>query len=211
MNPSTLSQLSTDMAALIDAVRPALVEVRPGRHGHGAGVIYRPDGLVVTNAHVVGRARQLELQLADGRIFQGRVTVLDRKRDLAAVQIEDETARNLPTIPVGQRNTIRPGQFVLAIGHPWGVTGAVTAGAVIGLGPSPEMPAALGEFLHVGLHMRPGHSGGPMIDAQGRLIGINTMIAGPDVGMAVPIDAVTRFLAQIDTPAPEQSPASPFI
>jgi S1-C subfamily serine protease len=85
----------------------------------------------------------------------------------------------------------------MALGHPWGVSGAATAGVVIGVGNDlPEMPWSDREWIAVGLHLRPGHSGGPLVDAQGRLVGINTMMTGLEVGMAVPVHVVKAFLKQ---------------
>jgi S1-C subfamily serine protease len=117
----------------------------------------------------------------------------DAHHDLAALSIQ---AKNLPTITLGDSRLLQPGQWVLALGHPWGVAGAVTAGIVIATGAPPEIPSNRGEFIQVGLHLRPGHSGGPLVDGQGRLIGINTMITGPEVGLAVPIHVVKVFLRQ---------------
>jgi serine protease Do len=112
--------------------------------------------------------------------------------DLAALSIE---ASGLPTIEPGDSRKLRPGEWVLALGHPWGVIGAATGGIVIGIGADlPEMPFAGREWLAVSLHMRPGHSGGPLIDTAGRLVGVNTMINGPDVGMAVPVHVIKKFL-----------------
>jgi S1-C subfamily serine protease len=88
------------------------------------------------------------------------------------------------------------GQIVLAIGHPWGVLGAATIGSIIDVGVPLEMHDLGRELIQVGLHVRPGHSGGPLVDADGRLVGINTMMAGPDVGLAVPVHVVSGFLRQ---------------
>jgi S1-C subfamily serine protease len=84
---------------------------------------------------------------------------------------------------------------VLAVGHPWGVPGAVTGGVVINTGPPPEI-SRRGELIQVGLHLRPGHSGGPLVDVRGRLVGINTMIAGPEVGLVIPVHVVKNFLRE---------------
>lgn len=83
---------------------------------------------------------------------------------------------------------------MLALGHPWGVTGAVTAGVIIGVGPVLEMSLPQQELIQVSLHLRPGHSGGPLVDVHSRLVGINAMMPGPDVGLAVPVHAVKDFL-----------------
>ena len=116
----------------------------------------------------------------------------DSGLDLAALAVE--TAR-LPTIPLGDSRQLQPGQLVLAMGHPWGVSGAVTSGSVIGVGADmPELPPSNRKWIVASLRLRPGNSGGPMMDAEGRLVGINTMITGPQVAMAVPIHVVKGFL-----------------
>jgi len=185
-----LSNLDSQMSAVVDRARPSLVQVHNGRRGNGAGTILHPDGLIITNAHVV-QGKSPEITLWDGRTLPGRLLAYDEKRDLAAVSIE---ATGLPTIPLGNGRELRPGQWVVAMGHPWGVTGATTAGMIIGVGRPVEGLPFDGDLIQVGLHLRPGHSGGPMVDSDGRLVGINTMIAGPDVGLAVPIQTVKRFL-----------------
>jgi serine protease Do len=187
-----LAQINDQMAAVVDQARRCLVQVHNGRHGAGAGTILHADGLVITNAHVVKR-RSPKLTLADGRTLPARLLTYDEGLDLAAVAVE---ARDLPTIELGRRGELRPGQWVVALGHPWGVTGATTAGMVIDVGPPLEELPYRGDLIQVGLHLRPGHSGGPMVDGAGRLVGINTMIAGPEVGLAVPIHSVKRFLKQ---------------
>jgi S1-C subfamily serine protease len=115
----------------------------------------------------------------------------DKSSDLAAIAIE---ANNLPVIEVGHSHTLQPGDLVLAVGHPWGVLGAATMGVVIAVDVPLEMPRMNRELIQVSLHLRPGHSGGPLVDVEGKLVGVNTMMAGPDVGMAIPVDEVKRFL-----------------
>ena len=100
------------------------------------------------------------------------------------------------TTPAAPR-TLQVGHWVLALGHPWGVAGAVTAGVVIGVGASPEAPHKRGEWIHASLHLRPGHSGGPLVDVYGHVVGINTMMAGPDVGLAIPVSVVQGFVRQV--------------
>lgn len=185
-----LQQLNAEMASLVEDVRRSLVQIRNGRGGAGAGTIWHPEGLILTNAHVAGR-RSLQAVLPDGRTFPARLLAHDATLDLAALRVD---ARDLPTIELGESRQLQPGHWVLALGHPWGVLGAATAGVVIGLGPSPEMTIPQRELIHVGLHLRPGHSGGPLVDVNGRLVGINTMMAGPDVGVAVPVHLVKGFL-----------------
>jgi S1-C subfamily serine protease len=91
----------------------------------------------------------------------------------------------------------RQGQWVLALGHPWGVPSAATAGVVIDVGVPLEMPHSQREWIQASVRVRPGHSGGPLVDAQGHLVGITTRMAGPHVGLAVPLPTVTAFLHRV--------------
>jgi len=166
--------------------------VHNGQRGHGAGTIWHPNGLILTNAHVAAN-RNLRVTLADGRTFPAHLLARDPGLDLAALAID---ASDLPAIELGRSQQLRPGEWVLALGHPWGQIGAATGGVVIDpCADLPEMETGR-EWLTVSLHLRPGHSGGPLIDAQGRLVGINTMMNGPDVGVAVPVHVVKRFLRE---------------
>jgi serine protease Do len=183
-----VQELDTDLAAVAEQVRGSLVEVHNGRRGHGAGTIWQADGLIVTNAHVIGEGR-VAVTLPDGRDLPARVLARDNERDLAALAVD---ATGLPTIELGDSRTLRPGQWVLALGHPWGVPGGLTAGIVIGLAPGWSDHGRA--VIAASLHLRPGHSGGPMVDTQSRLVGINTMMNGPDVGVAIPIHAAKAFL-----------------
>jgi serine protease Do len=185
-----LEQLNVEMSATIEQVRPSLVEISNGGGGVGAGTIWHPGGLIVTNAHVVGR-RNLAVRLDDGRALPARLLAHDAALDLAALSVD---AENLSAIELGRSRRLQPGQWVLALGHPLGVRGAVTGGVVIGLGPHPEGIAGRRDLIQVNLPLRPGHSGGPLIDARGRLVGINTMMNGPEVGLSVPVHQAKRFL-----------------
>jgi serine protease Do len=187
-----LHQLNLDMSGLVENVRRSLVQVSNGRRGTGAGTVWHPDGLILTNAHVVGR-RNLRVTLPDGRTLPARLLAHDPALDVAALKVD---ATGLPTVELGKSKQLQPGQWVLALGHPWGVAGAVTAGVVIGVGLPLEMQLPRRELIQVSLHLRPGHSGGPLVDARGRLVGINTMMAGPDVGLAVPVHVVKGFLRE---------------
>jgi serine protease Do len=187
-----LQQLNLEMSAIVERVRPSLVQIRNGRRGAGAGTVWHPNGLILTNAHVVGR-RGLRVALPDGRSLPARILAHDRRLDLAALAVN---ADDLPTIALGDSRRLCPGQWVLAMGHPWGVAGAVTAGTVIDVGLPAELRAMGREMVQVGLHLRPGHSGGPLVDERGRLVGINAMMAGPDVGLAVPVHVAKSFLRE---------------
>jgi S1-C subfamily serine protease len=190
---NVLEQINAEMAVVVARAQRSLVQISNGRHGQGAGVLWHADGLIVTNAHVV-RRQALQVTLADGRSLPARVLASAPNVDLAVLSV---AAHGLPPIEPRKAWPLRPGQWVLALGHPWGVTGAATAGIVIGLGKPPEMPRFPGELLQVSLHLRPGHSGGPLVDEHGHLVGLNMMMAGPDIGLAVPLPVVKDFIAQV--------------
>ena len=188
-------QLNVEMASMAESAGRALVEVRLGgrRGGAGAGTIWHPQGLIITNAHVASSG-SLRVTLPGGATLPARLLAHDKERDLAALMVD---ANGLPTIDIGNSRDLQPGQLVMAMGHPWGVKGAATAGVVIGVGSEwPEMPGSPREWIGVSLRLRPGHSGGPLIDVNHRLVGINTLMAGPEVGMAVPVHVVKAFLSE---------------
>lgn len=182
--------LSEAAAAVAAKVSPSVVLVGQ-RGGNGAGVVWRSDGVIVTNRHVVHRDR-VEVALADGRRFEGAVAARHPQRDLAVVKIEVD---DLPAVEVGDSATVRPGQLVLAIGHPIGFRHAVTAGIVVAAGQAATLEGPrTGDWLQTDVTLLPGNSGGPLVDANGRVVGINTMVSG-ELSLAVPSQAVERFVA----------------
>ena len=196
---AVLEQLNLEVGDVVDKARQSLVQVHNGRRGAGSGTIWHRDGLIVTNAHVVsdsghrhGQKGELRVTLPDGTTLPARLLARDEGRDVAALLVE---AKELTPIELGTSRDLQPGQWVLAVGYPWGVAGAATAGIVIGTGEDlPETPSPAREWIAVSLELRPGHSGGPLVDVKGRLVGVNTMMAGPEVGMAVPVHVVKEFL-----------------
>ncbi len=213
-----LEQLNADAAALHARVLDCLVQIHNGQRGVGAGAIWRSDGLIITNAHVVlGRrgqvARGLTVTLRDGRDYAATLIAYDAAADLAALQID---ATSLPALEVGDSRHLRAGDLVFALGFPWGVKGGATVGVVIGTGAElPEIGDARREWIAASLHLRPGHSGGPMVDSLGRIVGINTLMNGPEVGVAIPAhvaEAFIRGLPPKPVPPPSTSrPSSPII
>jgi S1-C subfamily serine protease len=189
-----LRELNANLEEIVMRVRRSLVHIHNGRRGAGAGTIWHSDGLIVTNAHVVGHG-PVKVELPDGRTFPAQVLAQDDEQDLAALRLEGAGTADLPTIQLGDSRALRPGEWVVALGHPWGVEGAATAGIIIGMSAHrPVMPGNGRDWISLSLHLRPGHSGGPLVDARGRLVGINTMINGPDVGVAVPTHVAIAFL-----------------
>jgi serine protease Do len=190
-----IEALNERLADVASRVMDSLVQVRDAAGGAGAGVILHPQGLILTSAHVI-RDRQVRIGTRDGREFVARLLARSPARDLALLDVD---VGELPAIELGDSRTLAPGAWVMALGHPWGVLGGTTSGVVIGIGQHlPEAPSR-GEALSwiaVSAHLRPGHSGGPLVDHAGRLVGINTMMAGPDVGLAVPVDDAKGYLQQ---------------
>ena len=200
-----LSQLNSDLGEVANKARKSLAQVAAGRRGSGSGVIFSSDGLVVTNAHVVserkGRrpVRDLRVTLPAGAVVAARLLAKDDGLDVAVLQIEapDGELPELHPIELGDSQALRPGQWVMAMGYPWGVAGAAAGGIVIGAGPDlPESPGIGRDWIAVDLSLRPGYSGGPLVDHQGRLIGMSTMMAGLDVGMAVPVHVIKEFVKE---------------
>ena len=158
--------------------------------GNGAGVIWRADGQIITNSHVAREGRA-EVVLADGRKYVGIVAARHPTRDIAILKIAED---DLPAIDVGDSSRVRPGQLALAIGHPRGFRSAVTAGIVVASGQAAtEEGPRTGDMLQADVALAPGNSGGPLVDAQGRVIGINTMVSGK-LALAIPSQAVERFV-----------------
>jgi len=146
----------------------------------GSGVIWDGAGLIVTNAHVA-REPKLNVELWDGRSFEGTVVARDPRRDLASLRIP---AAGLPTVTAGDSAALRVGELVMAVGNPLGFVGALTTGVV---------HALTRRWVHADVRLAPGNSGGPLADARGRVIGINTMIAG-GLALAVPSNSIAKFL-----------------
>ncbi len=187
-----LTSLNNELTAVVADVQKSLVQLTHGRRGIGAGTIWHEDGLILTNAHVV-QGRTPKATLWDGREYETTLLASDDALDVAALSID---ATDLPTIPLGDSQSLSPGQWVTSVGHPWGVKGAASFGNVIAVGTPIEWNGSNREMIQVGIQLRPGHSGGPMVDEYGRLVGINTLITGPQVGLAVPIHTVTKFLKE---------------
>lgn len=191
--PPTLGAPALDQSAAALASRLALsvVEVRVRERGMGSGIIWGPDGLIVTNAHVV-RGSEIDVELADGAVLPAQLTARDEAHDLASLQV---AAANLPAAPIGDSDALRVGQLVLAMGNPHGLARALSMGIV---------HAVAGEdgarWIRADIRLAPGNSGGPLVDAHGRVVGVNSMVVG-GLALAVPSAVVRRFLAGETRPA----------
>ncbi len=172
---------------IAERLRRSTVEVHlRGAQAGGSGVIASTDGKVITNAHVA--RGDATVRLWDGRDLAAKLVARDPRRDLAALQV---AARDLPAVTFGDSNAVRVGELVMAIGHPLGFVGALTTGIVHALGTLAGFGGQ--SWVLADVRLAPGNSGGPLADAYGRVIGINTMIVN-GLGAAVPGNAVTAFL-----------------
>jgi len=183
VNPIQAAGISVEeeLGAVADRLRLSTVRVLGG-DGCGSGVIWRPDGVIVTNAHVARDGLQ-RVELADGRKFTGKVFARDPKRDLAAIQIEGSS---FPSLTIRDAKTLRAGEMVMAVGSPMGEVGAASVGIV-------HSAPRNGSLIFADVRLLPGNSGGPLADVEGRVVGINTLVAA-GLGCAIPSNAVARFL-----------------
>ena len=210
----SVSTLEQQVMAVYESVGPAVVNItsrffiedpmmRPiPQEGSGSGFLYDTEGRVLTNFHVIENAEELIVTLADGRVYAAKITGVDPSSDLAVIRIE---ADDLPQpIPLADSDDLRVGQFVLAIGNPFGQRGTLTVGVVSALGRVIESPDGrfIGEAVQTDAAVNPGNSGGPLLDLQGRVIGVNSQIVSPSrasagIGFAVPANTVSRVAPQL--------------
>ncbi|MFL6019174.1 MAG: S1C family serine protease [Gaiellaceae bacterium] len=176
-----------------ERLSPSVASVR-ARRGGGSAVAITPDGFLLTSAHVVQRARRVRASFTDGRELTAEIVGADPLSDLAVLRTTDDA---LHAATLGDAEKLRVGQLVVAIGNPHGFSGSVTAGVVSALGRSlPTRSGAASRWvdnvIQTDAALNPGNSGGALADGLGRVVGINTAVAGVGLGLAVPINAATR-------------------
>jgi len=216
VGPGVARQLSNEIADAVEKVMPSVVVIRteavvirrardiffgyiygvPEKlAGQGSGVIVRRDGYVLTSNHVITPAEKIEVVLNDGRKYPAEVVGRDPQTDLAVLKIKAPPGTEFPAAPVGDSDKLRVGEFVIAIGSPFSLESSVTLGIVSQKGRSIGL-LPYEDFIQTDAPINPGNSGGPLIDVDGRVVGINSLIqtAGPysqgniGIGFAVPIN-----------------------
>src|SRR5713101_2296191 len=206
-----LDAYSYAVTTAAERVGPAVVRIdidRDGRRvgpfnipefggGIGSGFIFASDGQILTNAHVVAQARRIQVTLADGRKFDAGLVGSDPDVDVAVLRIG---ADHLPVAELG-RAPLRVGQLVIAVGNPYGLNWTVTAGVVSALGRTLDAPRSrkMTNLIQTDTPINPGNSGGPLVDSQGRVIGITTamMPMAQGLGFSIPLDTVKSAIARI--------------
>lgn len=183
---------------------------RQEQRGTGSGFIIRADGYILTNEHVVRDAQKLEVTLFGGKKFSGRIVGTDSVSDLAVVKVD---AKNLPTVEMGNSAELVPGDWVMAIGNPYGLHDTVTAGIISAVGRSLEDPNQTGNLLQTDAAINPGNSGGPLVDLAGRVVGINEAIIAnaQGLGFAIPIDSAKKIANDLINHGQVQRPATPWL
>ncbi len=192
-------------ARMVEVARESVVQVRSGSRGSGAGVILDPNGLVMTNHHVVAgnrRGGDLRVTVRDGRSFASKVAKRGRGLDLALLRLEGAPG-DMPAARFGDSDALRIGELVYAIGHPWGQLGAVTSGIVSGLGVprGPGRRVASARYVQSDVSLAPGNSGGPLLNARGEVVGINAMIFG-SLALSISSNAASAWVAGEGEPRP---------
>lgn len=208
--PSSLGAFEKDIVAVVKKTMPAVVNISTvtlvedfffgiyPSSGVGSGFIIDPKGYILTNYHVVERARKIDVTLSEGKKYSGRVVGYDRRSDLAVIKID---ANNLPYLPLGDSDKLEPGQFVIAIGNPFGLNRTVTLGIVSALNRTIVEPngVRLENLIQTDAAINPGNSGGPLINIKGEVIGINTAIKSDaqGIGFAIPINKAKQIAEKL--------------
>lgn len=191
-----IDAFSSSLGEMIEQAKASVVQVRRGDRGAGTGVVWHAKGGIITNHHVVASpGTKIQVELRDGHLLDANVVDSDPTLDLALLNVP---ADNLTAVPFADSSKLRVGELVFAIGHPWGQRGVVTAGIVSALSKVKlRNTNQQVEYIKSDVRLAPGNSGGPLLNAEGQVIGINAMILGGDLSVAIPSNVVSTWVEQL--------------
>jgi serine protease Do len=188
---------TAELTSLFTQARASIVQVHNERRGGGTGVVWQEDGRILTNHHVVPDDQdRIRVRFPDGRDLKARVLQRNPQLDLAVLKMQNSEEKFQP-LPLGDSTKLRVGEWVFAIGHPWGQRWVVTAGIVSAVSTMTLRSGEKTQYIKSDVRLAPGNSGGPLLNADGHVIGINAMIFGGDLSVAIPMHSVKNWLARL--------------
>lgn len=185
--------LTIQAGAVVDRLRDSVVSIE-ARGGFGAGVVWRSDGWILTNDHVVQR-QESTVTFRNGKRTLGRLVARDREHDLALLKVE---SANLLPLARGDARSMRTGEALIAVGHPLGLREAASFGIVSAKGGSSWTGTSLENMLQADISLAPGNSGGPLVNASGELVGIASMVLSPGIALAIPTHVAETFVREVE-------------
>jgi serine protease Do len=186
---------SSNLTDIFTIAQPSIVQVHTEGRGAGTGIIWNAQGHIITNNHVVARDNaRVQVYLADGRTLDARVLHRNPRLDLALLKTTSDIPKPLA---IGDSSALRIGEWVFAIGHPWGQRWILTAGIVSAVRTAKLAEDVTTQYIQSDVLLAPGNSGGPLLNADGSAVGINAMIFGGDLSVSIPSNVVTNWLASL--------------
>jgi len=186
---------SSELTEIFTMAQPSIVQVHTEGRGAGTGIIWNADGYIITNNHVVAKDNaKVQVYLADGRTLDAKVLHRNPRLDLALLKATEDLPEPLT---IGDSAALRVGEWVFAIGHPWGQRWIITAGIMSAIRTAKLAEDVTTQYIQSDVLLAPGNSGGPLLNADGSVVGINAMIFGGDLSVSIPTNVVTNWLASL--------------